>query len=181
MSDSQTHISSPSTSNGSQGLFWSEPFYSAKVHRIQFGTSRLEAAVLARLDGKRPKLPRKLKKRVKSAEAKVKKLRDKISADIYKTLCTLSVPFVNDDATRTLVADSLKSSIEALPGASRVEVEEKDGNYSFRYSLRTVTPAVTKTFTLQKPEGMSDDEFKKLADTLADEMNKEVYDEPIRD
>lgn len=172
MSDSQTHISSPSASNGSNEIHWGDAIRIPSLGALPYYSSRFEAAVAARLAGSRPKLPRKLKKRVKQAEQRARTLRDNVFKKL-SALPSLLTPFVNDLANQEAIKDSLQSILESTPGVSDIDVNESaDGSYSFTYALHTVTPVVTKVFTIKKPDGMSDDEFKKFTADLADEMNK---------
>lgn len=167
MSDSQTRTLSPSTSDNSGDVHWDRALRIPSIGAFPYYSSRFEAAVAARLAGSRPKLPRKMKKRVKRAEDQVRALRDQIC----KKLSSLP-QFVNSIANREIIKNTLQSTLESTPGTSDIEVKESaDGSYSFSYSFRTVTPVATKVFTIKKPDGMSDDEFQKFAQDLSNEIN----------
>jgi hypothetical protein len=109
---------------------------------------------------------------VKQAEQRARTLRDNVFKKL-SALPSLLTPFVNDLANQEAIKDSLQSILESTPGVSDIDVKKSaDGSYSFTYALHTTTPVVTKVFTIKKPDGMSDGEFKKFAADLADEMNK---------
>jgi hypothetical protein len=119
------------------------------------------------------KIPRKKKKKLKRSAlyvaAILDRTRDALRNHIFKQLCE------PEYLKQLLVAHE---HALARAGATNISVKQTgDREYSFTYALHTVTALKTINFSIDKPEGMDVEQFKREMEELCAQVNEKACED----